>query len=93
MAELDWTPQLDQEFGDEPLLRHLLRDGRYCGIQANMREGRFVCLTLTISFLSKSEHERRRKLKEARRESLPDRVREVEPNYALSPDRDVPTEG
>ena len=60
MSNLDWTEVVDREFANEPILQHLIRDRRFCGIETNMRHGELVSLTLKISFLSKSEKERRR---------------------------------
>ncbi len=58
--KLDWVEVIEKEFGDEPLLQHLIRDKRFCGYEINQRHGELVILTLKISFLAKSEKERRR---------------------------------
>ena len=58
---LDIAEKINDEFSDEPMLHHLLRDKRFFGLNFNTKDGRLVSAHLTISFLSKSEKERRRK--------------------------------
>lgn len=57
---LDIAEAINREFGDEPMLRDLMKNKRFFGLGVNCRAGEIVSCHLRISYLSASEKERKR---------------------------------